>query len=1054
MRKRMESVDDLIEEAKLRTVWWALCIFAVSYFLTLACVHAKIHIILFQIDTSKSMWTNVPMSILILAFLRYLSFKVEFRWREHPVRKQTHLSQASKRQLSANDHRLSTVPPVSRWRRKVGSPSVEAAFESFIEKILRDFVLDLWYSDITPDREAPELIRGLVLHALGELSGRVKEMNLVDMLTRDMVDLIGNHLDIFRKNEILIGVDVMRTLSSEEIDERLKQHLIVSQELHPALLSSEHEYKVLQEIVGGIMALVLRPQDAQSPLVRCFSRELMTCLILQPVMNFASPVYINELVVYLLNAKDTGSAGGTNMANTGTVTLVPYKGGSQGCQMESRNLTVETSGLVPPNNSGMRSLVTSECGKSKVSEDDNDGTIQPRQPDWAAVLDAATKRRSEVLAPENLENMWAIGRNYQKKMVKLDHSSRQKGSEGSDNSTSAGAVGKELSSNFNERIASVDDKYMVNLMQSKNRNAQSTFVTGSHPLALQNMNEVKPKEGSQVNFTSKEKPHETSNRVKAQLKRCNSTPDIEKRYLAKSNQPMVSSERLNVRINQDERGVGPASHVEVLMHVPKIRCRVVGAYFEKQGSKSFAVYSIVVTDADNKSWFVKRRHACICRYRNFERLHRQLKEIPNYSLHLPPKSFLSSSVDDYLVHQRCILLDKYLQDLLSIANIAEQHEVLDFLSASSKTYSAGKSSSVMKTLAVNVDDAMDDIVRQFKGVSDGLKRAVGTSPSSATAQFADNRMSLSWNQEEKDNHNLHQRNLERAHSLSDGDSNYEDHISSVNSGCHSDNEVNNRGHTSNDVEHIETCSSLDKQASDQIGKPAKEYSDSSNMSSLNAFEDPTGIPPEWMPTNVSVPLLNLVDKVFQLKRRGWIRRQVLWISKQILQLVMEDAIDEWIIRQINWLRREDVIVQGIHWIQDTLWPNGIFFTKLDEYKGNAGTSEFDKQSLGSPTLAVGNKKGRTSSFELHLEASRNASEVKKLILDGTPSALVSIIGYKQYRRSARDMYYFLQSNVCIKQLAYAMLEQVLVTVFPELRQLIEDIHEKGRKEQASFTYQL
>jgi sorting nexin-13 len=84
--------------------------------------------------------------------------------------------------------------------------------------------------------------------------------------------------------------------------------------------------------------------------------------------------------------------------------------------------------------------------------------------------------------------------------------------------------------------------------------------------------------------------------------------------------------------------------------------------------------------------------------------------------------------------------------------------------------------------------------------------------------------------------------------------------------------------------------------------------------------------------------------------------------------------------------------------------------------------------------------------------------------DGTPSTLVSIIGYKQYRRSARDMYYFLQvsktqypllqSNVCVKQLAYAMLEQVIMTIFPELRQLIDDIHEKGRKEQASFTYHL
>ncbi|CAO2153175.1 unnamed protein product [Urochloa humidicola] len=1030
----MESVDDLIEEVKLRTVWWALCIFAISYFLT---------------HTSKSMWTNVPMSILILAFLRYLSFKVEFRWREQPARKQTYLAQASKRQLSTNDHRLSTVPPVSRWRRKVGSPSVEAAFESFTENILRDFVLDLWYSDITPDREAPELIRGLILHALGELSGRVKEMNLVDLLTRDMVDLIGNHLDIFRKNQALIGADVMRTLSSEERDERLKQHLIVSQELHPALLSSEHEYKVLQEIVGGIMALLLRPQDAQSPLVRCFSRELMTCLVLQPVMNFASPIYMNELIVYLLNNNDTSNLGGnTNLVNTGTVTVVhdrsSYKGGSQGSQRQSKNSTVEPSGLVPGNNSGTRTLVTSEGGKSKVSEDDHDSAIQSRQPDWAVVLDAATKRRSQVLAPENLENMWAIGRNYQKKIIKADHSSRLKGSGGSDNSPSAGAVGKELSSNFNERMASVDDKYMVNLMQSTNRNAQSAFVTGSHPLALQNKNEVKPKEVDQVNYSSKEKTHETSNSAKAQLKRSSSTPDIEKRYLGKSNQPMVSSETGNVRKNHDEKVAGPASHTEVLLHVPKIRCRVVGAFFEKLGSKSFAVYSIAVTDADNKTWFVKRR------YRNFERLHRQLKEIPNYSLHLPPKSFLSSSVDDYLVHQRCILLDKYLQDLLSIANIAEQHEVWDFLSASSKNYSAGKSTSVMKTLAVNVDDAMDDIVRQFKGVSDGLKRAVGTPPSSASAQFADNRMSLSWNQEETDNHSLHHRNLETAHSLSDGDSNYKDLTSSVNSGCHSDNEVNNKGHTSNDTKHIEASSSFDTQVSEQTEKPMRAYSDSSNMSSLKTFDDPTGIPPEWMPTNVSVPLLNLVDKVFQLKRRGWIRRQVLWISKQILQLVMEDAIDEWIIRQINWLRRDDVIVQGIRWIQDTLWPNGIFFTKLDGYKGNAGTSQFDKQSSGTGTA----KKSGATSFEFQLEASRNASEVKKLLLDGTPSTLVSLIGYKQYRRSARDMYYFLQSNVCVKQLAYAMLEQVVVTIFPELCQLIDDIHEKGRKEQASFTYQL
>lgn len=61
---------------------------------------------------------------------------------------------------------------------------------------------------------------------------------------RDIVDLIGNHLDLFRRNQAAIGVEVMAMLSSEERDERLKHHLMASKELHPALISPESEYKV------------------------------------------------------------------------------------------------------------------------------------------------------------------------------------------------------------------------------------------------------------------------------------------------------------------------------------------------------------------------------------------------------------------------------------------------------------------------------------------------------------------------------------------------------------------------------------------------------------------------------------------------------------------------------------------------------------------------------------------------------------------------------------------------------------------------------------------
>ncbi|RZC03914.1 hypothetical protein D0Y65_018517 [Glycine soja] len=270
----MESVNDLIQEAKLRTLWWALCIFVVSYFLT---------------HTSKSMWMNVPMSILFVVGLRILFNRVEFRWKVPQPRLQTYLSHLEKKQLSLNDPRLTSLPPPAKWKRKIDSPAVEAAMSDFIDKILKDFVVDLWYSEITPDKEFPEQIRAIIMDVLAEISGRVKEINLVDLLTRDLVDLIGVHIELFRRNQATIGVDVMKTLSSEERDDRLKFHLLNSKELHPALISPESECKVLQRLMSAVLATVLRQREAQCPVIRSISRELLTCLVMQPIMNLASP---------------------------------------------------------------------------------------------------------------------------------------------------------------------------------------------------------------------------------------------------------------------------------------------------------------------------------------------------------------------------------------------------------------------------------------------------------------------------------------------------------------------------------------------------------------------------------------------------------------------------------------------------------------------------------------------------------------------------------------------------------------------------------------------
>ncbi|XP_062092348.1 uncharacterized protein LOC133798155 [Humulus lupulus] len=1029
--KTMETIQDLIDEAKLRTIWWALCIFGVSYFLS---------------HTSKSMWMNLPMSILLVCALRILLNEVEFRRKVKQVCPQTYLSHLEKKQLSVNDSRLSTAPTPTKWKRKIDSPVVEAAIGDFIDKILKDFVVDLWYAEITPDKEFPEQIRSIISYVLGEISGRVKEINLVDLLTRDIVDLVGDHLDLFRRNQAVIGVDVMGTLSSDERDERLKHHLMASKELHPALVSPESEYKVLQRLMAGLLTVVLRPREAQSPVIRSIARELLTCLVMLPVMNFASPGYINELIEYVLLAmKDDNTK---DLCGDQSTLGIPHDHDSG----SRKNPSV---------NQGTNTALVKNYDQTEASSDYNrsqEEPLQPRPADWARILEAATQRRTEVLAPENLENMWTKGRNYKKKENKNFKRGVQNPTAkgfGLDSSVPTKNLGKELLADKPVVSTVIEEETILRLTYGTSSNTQlrdgnnnetqcsedvivESFIEGTHPV-----------HESESNFNV------AASGNKSQLKRSNSTsalkiePDSKKAFTEGGGSiisEFYSTDFGRRREQFSGKSVSDIVVTRVGQHIPKLRCRVMGAYFEKIGSKSFAVYSIAVTDAESRTWFVKRR------YRNFERLHRQLKDIPNYTLHLPPKRIFSSSTEDSFVHQRCIQLDKYLQDLLSIANVAEQHEVWDFLSVSSKNYSFGKSSSVIRTLAVNVDDAVDDIVRQFRGVSDGLMRKVvgPTSPpyevlSSISTQ------NLSWSSEEVSKHISRQDTAETTNSFSDNEEvdNGRSHgieeaqSSACGNGWHSDNELNSKGYP---PRVIKQPMKLDSEKKHEFIAKSDTVQGGLSEPKLPVLPDgtvdPVGMPPEWTPPNVSVPLLNLVDKIFQLKRRGWLRRQVFWISKQILQLVMEDAIDDWLLRQIHWLRRDDIIAEGIRWVQDVLWPDGTFFLKVGNGRDKEENAESDLKCFQNINQIGTSKVSKPGSFEAQLEAARRASDVKKMLFDGAPTTLVSLIGHKQYRRCAKDIYYFTQSTVCVKQLGYAILELSLVSVFPELRNLVLDVHEK------------
>eukprot|EP00250_Pteridium_aquilinum_P011928 c20397_g1_i1 orf=299-3499(-) len=1054
-RRRIETVQELVEEVKRRTILWVIFVSGLAYLLSL---------------TSNSMWLNIPIAMLVLATVGYLSFDLEIRKRVGARHAPSHLSHLLKHQLSPEDPRLSSPPVSTRWRRKIESPVVEASIDDFTRRIVQEFVTDLWFSALSPDQDVPHQIQALINDIFGEIAQRVKRINLISLMTRDLVDLVGNHLELFRQTKA--GVKNFESLSTEAREESLKLVLKKANKLHPALLSPDSEVKVLQQLMSGVVAILLRPQDAQCALLRGLARELLACAVLRPVMNFASPSFINKAI-----EQATASA----------------KEKSQGNKSEKGTTDGSSNGKSSRGGVSRPSKVTEDENRTEHTKDDSRLSMVSTEPlgkqgDWAQVLEAVSKRRTTTLAPENLDNLWTKGRNYKKRdleraLVKPNQTTTvsdpsRTSSElpqrlpiekynlkptvkGSAGMPSAPKASQDLQPAFDGRartrfseLPNVDKPVPSNLLYGSSLDYGERVYGGNSQIS-------EPLVGKRpaANVVTGDTAYELEEKLfdeplEVQLHHPQSKSSISglDGWQKLQKPPINQDGSLNYWDNPGiQLSTGSVQHDQVadwlndpdglgrqnLAHsaVPKLNCWVVGAHLEKMSSKTFAVYSIAVTDSDNNTWFVERR------FRNFEQLHRKLRDLPQYNLQLPPKRILSSSLDDAFVRDRCILLDKYLKDLLYIPSIAELHEVWDFLSVTSKKYAFSKSSSVMKTIAVNVDDAVDDMVRQLKGVSDGIFRQLGapSSPPGEGPGAIDPFKRTALSDAPSASYSTHMER-ERSEQFSDDESggHPDEEGALVVEGWHSDSELqlpDSRTNTLSQRRVLEYDNNV-QGIKKGLKRVASDLLPEDSVAGPEVVDDDLGVPPEWSPPKVTLPLLNLVDGVFQLQRRGWLRRQVFWMAKQILQLGMGDAVDDWLLTKVRWLRREDVVASSIRWVQEILWPGGVFITKARKDENAAAlsspSSQATKQSLNKGV-------DQSAFFESQLEASRCAHVVHEVLVEGGPAALVSLVGKRQYTKCAKDIYYFLQSTVFLKQLTYSMLEMLLAATFPELTRLIIDI---------------
>jgi Sorting nexin C terminal/PX domain len=200
-------------------------------------------------------------------------------------------------------------------------------------------------------------------------------------------------------------------------------------------------------------------------------------------------------------------------------------------------------------------------------------------------------------------------------------------------------------------------------------------------------------------------------------------------------------------------------------------------------------------------------------------------------------------------------------------------------------------------------------------------------------------------------------------------------------------------------------------------------------------------------TGISAPLYELVDCVFQLQTRGFFRRQVYAVARQVLSMAIGDAIDVYLLAKLSLLRQESTIGGVIQLIQTSLWPGGIWFQRTAQFK--ALHPDIPQEELRSPTPAGGSMPAPPPGMQPEnyltpagtppLDEEEVREAVWELLLRKAPSPLLRLVGKTAYTEGVQDLYEMIQSPTFMKQLGYGLLEISALHLCPELKGLFQNL---------------
>lgn len=407
-----------------------------------------------------------------------------------------------------------------------------------------------------------------------------------------------------------------------------------------------------------------------------------------------------------------------------------------------------------------------------------------------------------------------------------------------------------------------------------------------------------------------------------------------------------------------------------------LRARVIGSSVLGDSFSTHVSYEILVQDGGSGArWLVRRR------FSNFEALHRNTRPLRARGRYkLPPKRILFHGTEGGFMDARKALLDRYLQDMLADPRLSGCTELWDFLSVQSRSY---------------VEAAGGGGV--LKSVSQGISAGLDSAASAVRAELADAGRKFDAK-------------LERMKGRLGGDA-------PTSSGRPD-------GGMTSSMSGVTFGSSASLSAS-LVGSE-----DGSDDDTCHADSSPLAVPelPPLQryeaeePGGLSLPLLDLVDAVFRLHERGWVRRRMLAFARGVAELFVGGAVDDALAGRLAQLRRPATVAWLFRYVREQLWPGGVWYrTRQAAEAAAAGRAP----PATAPLAFGGAPPGREA------EAAAEARAVCAALLQRSAGAAERLVGRDAYRRGCLEMYGLLQSPLFVRQLGYTLLEAALAAAFPE-----------------------